>query len=147
MDIFDQFATDPKLELEGKWIDIGPAERTLENGDPDPESVPKVLVARSGNKRHGRIVSKLYEANKSLLEQKGDAAEAKGEEITIEAMAKAVLLGWKNLSVKGEKLPDEWTYANAKRLLAIKDFRALVQKKSESFEEYKLVQEEEAVKN
>jgi hypothetical protein len=147
MDIFAQFATDPKLELEGKWFEIGAAERTLENGEPDPESVPKILVARSGNKRHGRIVSKLYEANKSTLELKNDAADAKGEEITIETMAKAILMGWKNLSIKGEKLVDGWDYETAKRLLAIKDFRNMVNKKADSFEEFKVVQEDAAVKN
>lgn len=147
MDIFAQFATDPKLELEGKWFDIGPAERMLPNGEPDPESVPKILVARSGNKRHSRIVSKLYEANKTTLELKNDAADAKGEEITIETMAKAILLGWKNVSIKDERFEDGWDYSNAKRLLAIKDFRTLVTKKADSFEEYKVVQETEEAKN
>jgi len=147
MDIFAQFATDPKLELEGKWFDIGSAEGKLENGDPDPNTVPMILVARSGNKRHGRVVAKLYEANKSLLEQRGDAAEARGEEITIESMAKGVLLGWKNLSFKGEKLKDGWDYETAKHLLAVKDFRKLVGTKSDSFEEYKLHQEEADAKN
>ena len=147
MDIFDAFATDPKLELEGVWHTLGAATRKLENGEPDPDSIPKILVARSGNKRHGRIVSKLYEANKTTLESKGDDADAKGEEITIEAMAKAVLLGWKNLSFQKEPLKDGWDLVTAKRLLAVKDFRAVVQKKAESFDDYKVKQEEADAKN
>jgi len=140
-DIFDQFATDPKLELEGVWNTIGPAQRTLENGDPDPDSAPQILVARSGNKRHGRIVSQQYEANKSMLDMKDDAADAKGEQITVDAMAKSILLGWKNLAFKKEILEDGWNIADAKKMLAVKDFRDMVARLSTDFNKYKVVQE------
>lgn len=144
-DIFSQFATDPKLELEGRWTTIGPAATNHPDGTPDADTAPQVLVARSGNKRHGRIVSKLYDANRQLLDQKTDAANAKGEEITVESMAKAILLDWKNLAYQGEILP--YSYENAKKLLAVKDFRALINKHAEAFAEYKLDQEVEDEKN
>lgn len=146
-DIFDQYATDPGKELEGVWVPIGPATRTID-GVPDPDSVPQIKVARNGNKRHGRIVVQLYEANEALLKQKTDAAEARGEEITIETMAKGVLLGWKNLSFRGiGRVPDTWSLEMAKKILSIKDFRDLVTKHSQNFELYKAVQEEAAAKN
>lgn len=145
-DIFNQFATDPGKELDGVWVPVGPATRTTD-GVPDPESIPQIKVARNGNKRHGRIVVQLYEANESLLKQKDEAGEARNEEITIETMAKGVLLGWKNLSFKGEVVPDTWSYETAKKLLAVKDFRDLVTKHSTNFDLYKLVQEDAAAKN
>lgn len=146
-DIFDQFATDPGKELEGVWVTIGRATRTID-GKPDPESVPQIKVARSGNKRHGRIVVQLYEANEQLLKQKNDEADARGEEITIETMAKGILLGWKNLSFRGiGRVPDTWSYEMAKKILSIKDFRELVNKHATNFELYKVVQEDAAAKN
>lgn len=145
MDIFAKFATDPKLELEGTWVAIGTPTKTLENGDPDPESAPQILVARSGNKRHGRIVSKLYDANRTLLEGKDEAADAKGDEITIESMAKSILLDWKHLEFKGESLI--YSYENAKKLLSVKDFRDLVMKHATDFTKFKLMKDQEDAKN
>jgi hypothetical protein len=146
-DIFDQYATDPNKELEGVWVPIGPATRIVD-GVPDPESVPAIKVARSGNKRHGRLVLQMYEANESLLKLKNDAADLRGEEITIETMAKGILLGWKNVSLRGVgRLPDGWDIDNAKKLLSIKDFREMVNKHATNFELYKAVQEEAAAKN
>jgi hypothetical protein len=141
-DIFNQFATDPNKELDGVWVPLGAALRKLPDGvTPDPESVPQIKVARSGNKRHGRIVSQLWEANETVLKGKDDAADSKGEEVTIEAMAKGVLLGWKNLTFKGEKLVDGWDIETAKRLLAVKDFRELVAKHANDREKYLLAAE------
>jgi hypothetical protein len=147
MDIFDQYATDPKLELEGVWVPIGPATGVLENGDADPETAPQVKVARSGNKRHGRMVSALYEANKTTLEMKDDFADAKGDEITVDTMAKSILLGWKNLSFKKVKLEDGWNVKDAKQMLAVKDFRDMVMKHASDFNKFKLKQEEVDAKN
>jgi hypothetical protein len=133
MDIFAQFATDPNLELEGVWVDIGPADKD--------GKVPRLKIARSGNKRHGRIISQQYEASKSLLELKNDASDAKGEEITIDAMAKAILLDWQNLSYKGVPVKDGWNYEQAKTFLAHRDFRDLVNKHSNEFKLYQAAQD------
>lgn len=146
MDIFDTYATDPSLELEGVWHTIGPATRKTEDGEDDPESAPQILVARMGNKRHGRLVQQQYEANKTLLDTKGDEADARGEEITIDTMAKGVLLGWKNLSFKGRKLDDAWNIKDAKALLGVKDFRDDVTKRSNDAAKYHAKQEETSAK-
>jgi hypothetical protein len=147
-DVFAQFAADPKLELEGTWVTIGPATRTKEDGTADEDSRPALLIARNMNRRHGRVISKLYEANKATLELKNDAADDKGEEITAEAAAKGVLLGWKNLSWKKEPLPDSDTMTPEDRLrkavemLSIKDFRILVLKHADDFKNFALVRDE-----
>lgn len=145
-DIFNQYAADPSKELEGVWENLGPA---INPDAPEGErKYPRILVARSGNKNHGRIVSKLYEANKATLDLKNDAADAKGEQITIESMAKAIYLGWENMAFKGAVIPDSATMtaedrlAEAKRHLAIKDYRAAVMRVSENFEKFKAVQEQ-----
>jgi hypothetical protein len=143
MDIFNQYATDPNKELDGVWTTVGQTKDGKKS---------EVKVARSGNKRHGKIITALYESNKSTLELKTDAADAKGEEITIEAMAKGILLGWRNLSFKGEVLPNagsegdtitpEERLVTAKKLLAVKEFRVQITKLSEDFTKYKIVQDE-----
>jgi hypothetical protein len=151
MDIFAAFATDSTKEEDGVWIKIGAA---LNPQAPEAERIyPRLRIGRSGNKKHGRIVSKQYEANKSILDAKDETAEAVGERITVDAMAKAVLLGWENLEFRdpswkpGEpyrkiKLVDGWNYNDAVMLLSLKDFRAMVQKHSDNFENFRLVAEE-----
>lgn len=123
-DIFAQYATDPNLELEGAWQPIGAPTKMKEDGvTPDPDSAPQIKVARSGNKRHSRMLVQLYEANKTVLDMKDEAADARNDEITIELMAKSILLGWKNIAFKGEKLTDGYDYDTARKMLAVKDFR------------------------
>lgn len=143
MDIFNQFAADPSKELDGIWVSLGG----------DDAKPARIKVARSGNKRHAKVITALYESNKSTLELKNDVADAKGEEITIEAMAKGILLGWEGLSFKGADNADsavmtaEDRLVQAKQFLAVKDFRALVQKNSEDFQKFKAVADEEAAGN
>lgn len=131
-DIFNQYAADPNKELDGVWVRLG-----------GPNETPaRIKVARSGNKRHSRIITQLYEANKPTLDLKNDVADAKGEEITVEAMAKGVLLGWENVSFKGEAIKDGWDIDTAKMLLGVKDFRELVNKHAMDFNKFKAVQDE-----
>lgn len=131
-DIFNQYAADPKKELDGVWIRLG--------GEDDAPA--RIKVARSGNKRHSRIITQLYESNKATLELKNDAADAKGEEITIDAMAKAILLDWENLSFKGKALENGWRIEDAKLLLGVKDFREVVNKHATDFKKFQAVQDE-----
>lgn len=151
-DIFAQYATDPNKELEGIWVTIGPALRQLEDGTADKDSAPQIKVARGGNKRHGRVISALWEANESTLKGKDDAAEEKGVEVTVEAMSKGILLGWKNFTFKGEALPDAGVEGStlsaedrlkiAAKLLAVKDFRDLVNKHANEREHYLIAKEQ-----
>lgn len=147
MDIFAVFATDPNKELKGVWEAIGPAEKALPDGSPDPDSVPMILVARANNRRYGRLLTAQYEANRTFLEQKTEASEELGERITVDIMAQSILLGWKNLTYQGEALPEAWSHESAKKLLSHGDFRTLVSKISNDTAKYKIEQEQAAAKN
>jgi hypothetical protein len=127
LDIFKQFATDDSLENNGTWFEIGGG--------------ASLLVARNGNRKYARIISKLVEQHRKVLDLDDELSEKKNEEIMIEAMANALLLGWKNIEYKGEKL--EYSVENAKKLLAIRDFRSLVMRLSDDTNAYRLKEEEE----
>jgi hypothetical protein len=127
LDIFKQFATDDSLENNGTWFEIGGG--------------ASLLVARNGNRKYARIISKLVEQHRKVLDLDDELSEKKNEEIMIEAMANALLLGWKNIEYKGEKL--EYSVENAKKLLAIRDFRSLVMRLSDDTNAYRLKEDEE----
>jgi hypothetical protein len=146
-DIFNQFATDPSKELEGVWHIIGPATRTLEDGKPDPQSLPRIRVARANNKKYSKLMVQEYEANKTILDRKDDFAERRNDEIMADIAAKALLTGWENLTFKGVTLQDGWTYEDANRMMLVKDFRELVGRLSNEQNKYLIVQQEEAAKN
>lgn len=146
-DIFNQFATDPKLELEGVWVPIGPATEYDEQGSPVEGSEPQIKVARSSNKRHRRIAAALYEANEGVLSKKDELAEQRDEQLTAEAMAKGVLLDWKNITFKGEAIADGWRYDDAYRMLSVAGFRDMVNGHALNVENYKVVKEAAAAKN
>ena len=126
MDIFAAFATDEKLEAEGKWFPLS--------------KDAKVLVARSGNQRYVTALrDKAKEAQLDLAS--GEEADQLAEEILIDVMAETVLLGWKGITDKGAEVP--YSVAQAKAYLKIKDFRRKVQGFSENFEAFRLKAEVE----
>ena len=67
LDIFAQFATDETLEENGTWFPIGGGAR--------------VLVARSGNRKYAKLLTKEVERNKKALDLNDDAADKLSEEI------------------------------------------------------------------
>lgn len=147
MDIFNAFAANKDVEENGKEVEIG--KNTF------------ITVARSGNTMYSRLLSKLFEAHKHELDIKGPDAEFRSEQIMLEVLSKTILLGWRTVipsadgdkskdvssdivSFKGEVLP--FSVANARRALEVKDFRTLVTKQSELFQNFRAVNEEEDVK-
>ena len=127
LDLFSQFATDENLENNGAWQDIG--------GD------SKLLVARAGNRKYAKLLTKLVEKNKRVLDGNDDAADAKSDEIMVQVIAETLLLGWEGITYKGKELP--YSIANAKLVLGMKEFRKVVAKLAEDQDAYK-VQEEVA---
>lgn len=127
LDIFQQYATDESLENNGTWFEIGGGAR--------------VLIARTGNKGYVKYLTKEVERYKVTLDVGDDIAAAKSEQIMTEAIAKHILLGWEGISYKGEPL--DYSYENAKTLLAHKDFKRDVMKFAEDMEAYKIHQEKE----
>lgn len=127
IDLFAEFATNTTVEETGAWAPY--------SGDIE------FLIARASNPTYARKLTKLFDRNRQLLNTKGKAAEAKAEEITIEVMAETLLLGWKGtFTWQGQPLP--YSKANAKLVLAVKDFRRWVQDRAEDFSRFKLVQDE-----
>lgn len=127
MDVLKQFGTDEQKEVQGVWHPMGDG---------------RVLVARSGNRKYAKAISKAYQQNQHLLQVETDEADKLGDDIVIDVMARTILLGWENLSLGGERL--EYSVDNAKRLLSIKDFRKHIAKLSEDMEQYKAKEEQEA---
>lgn len=127
MDIFASFATDEALENEGKWFNLS--------------KTAKVRVARSGNAKYIKQLRKKLEENRIDLDSQGDDANELAEKVMVEVIADTILLGWEGLEYRGKPL--EYSRLNARLVLQLKDFRKKIVGFSESFEAFKLKQEEE----
>lgn len=127
MDIFTEYAANETLENEGTWVEVGDAE---------------FLIARSGNKKYIRKLTRAVDRHKKMLDRKDDAADKLSDEIMIAVIAETVLLGWKGVSYKGA--PISYSTDNAKMLLSLKDFRRQIVELAEDFDAYKAVEEKEA---
>lgn len=127
LDIFSKYATDETLENNGAVVSIGGG-ATLK-------------VARHGNKAYVRLLAKLYDQHRAVLEARDDAADAKSDEVMAEVIAKTILLGWEGVSYKGKPLP--YSTENAKMLLKHQDFRRMVMEHAEKQEHFLLKEEAE----
>jgi len=127
LDIFARFATDETLEENGTWFPIGGGAR--------------VLVARSGNRKYAKLLTREVERNKKALDLNDDAADKLSEEIVIGVIAETILLGWEDVTFKGKAL--EYSVANAKKLLALKDFRKTVAQFADDVSAFKFKETEE----
>lgn len=124
-DIFNELATDSNLEENGAWFSIGKGAR--------------LLVARSGNRKFSKLLNKLVESNKEVLEQEDDAAGNKSDELMTQVLASTILLGWEGISFKGVDTP--FSVEQAAVFLALKDFRMKVTGFANQFDAYKVKQE------
>lgn len=130
MDVFAQFATDETKEADGVWVSLG--------REDDPKA-PAILVARSGNKKYTKLITRQVEKHQRALDLKNDAADDLSDQLMIEVMATTILLGWRNIEFKGQSLT--YSIDNAKMLLGVKDFRKLVARHSDDVESYRVAQE------
>jgi len=127
MDIFELYATDAKLENEGRWVNLG--------------KDAKVLVARAGNDNFSARIKHLLKKNGVDLKDQSKENLDLIEKLVIDATAHTVLLGWEGLSYKGEPLP--YSTANAIKLLSIKDFRTRIGAISDEMAGYLVAEQEE----
>lgn len=133
MDVFKEFATDQQLEVEGRWVPYD--EKT------------KFKIARIGNNAYSRLFQRLYKQHRMLLEGKGQAAEAKSDEVMAEVYGKTILVGWEGpVSLNGVDMSN-YSQEHSQKLCAIKDFRRWVQGHAEDLEAFKAVQDEADAKN
>lgn len=131
LDIFKSFVTDADKELSGAWEDLGGGAR--------------ILVARSNNRKYLKLMEAKLKAHKHTLDAGGEAAEKVAEEALIDAMSQAILLDWTDMGWNGEKM--NYSTENAKKVLAVRDFRNLVMRLADDRERFLVGEEEEAVKN
>lgn len=127
MDIFELFATDSKLETEGRWVNLGKA--------------AKVLVARAGNDKFNARMKHLLKKNGVDLQDNSRENLDLVEKLFLDATAEAVLLGWEGLTYQKEPLA--YSKENALKLLAVKDFRNKIVKLSEEMSGYLVADQEE----
>ncbi len=130
LDIFAEFATDETAETDGVEMEYGDA---------------TLLIARSGNKKFARKLSKLYERNQKLLDRKDDAADKLSDTLMIDCIASTILLGWSGIGYQGKEMA--YSLENAKTLLAHKDFRRKVMELAEDIDAFKVKKEAEDEKN
>jgi len=130
VDIFSTYAVDEDKEQNGTWMPLGDA---------------RFLVARAGNRAYAKLLNKEVDRNRKALDAKDASADALSDSIMVNTLAKTILLGWENVSFQGKKL--EYSLENAKMALGHKEFRREIMRLADDFNAFKLVQEEEAVKN
>lgn len=126
MDIHAQFATDETAELEGRVFPMG--------------KTAKVKVARTGNPRYVALLRKRLEESGIDVNSASKEDEAAAELIFADVQAETILLGWEGLTFKGEPLP--FSLANAKKLLAIKEFRKKISSLADNYESFRVKAEE-----
>lgn len=128
-DIFTAYATDENLENNGTTF-------------PMPQG-GSLLIARAGNRKYAKALMKAAETRRLELDSNDDELAAKAsDEVIASVMAETILLGFSGLSFKGEDVP--YSLVNAKKLLAIKDFRKYVAGLSDQMDAYKFKVEQEA---
>ena len=127
MDFDKAFATDDKLEQEGRWFPVGEG--------------ASCKIARTGNTRYKEMLrSKLGVYEQSLTQRllDDDTADA----MLIEIMAKTVLLDWKGFENEGE--PVDYSVRSAIDMLTkYKEFRNFVAKNADNMQAYKKQASEE----
>jgi hypothetical protein len=121
MDLFKRFATDREAELKGTWRDLGEG--------------CELLVARWNNDNFNQTFEGLKEKHAEALNS-ANAAERERQyaEIVLQVMVDTILLGWKGTEYNGEEL--EYSKANARKLLEMRDFRELVATMSRQMDAY-----------
>lgn len=136
-DIFDNFATNEKLEVTGVWHDL------------DITGESRIRVARMDNPKYQAEMSKLFAEFAKELEAEPSEKRSEPGSITRKIMAKgmaaAILLDWENLSYKGKVL--KYSQENAEVVLAHKDFIELILRLSNDITNFQQELEEEQVKN
>ena len=131
MDLFSEFATDTKAEVDGVKV---------------PYKGITFLIARAGNRKYGKVLSEAVKQNQIKLDMKDDAADDLSDKLMAEVLAKTILLGWEgDVMYKGEALA--YSLENAKKVLTHGDFRAFITKLADDRESFRAAQIEEKVGN
>lgn len=87
---FADFEIDPVLAEQGAWMEMGRGAR--------------VKIGRNGSRRFRETVSRLLRENSGRAVN-GVLPEDVQDELTLRAIAEAIILDWEGFSLKGEPLP------------------------------------------
>lgn len=102
MDIFKVFETDIKAEVEGKWFSLFGAE---------------FLIAHQGNSAFEQYNAELLRPYRVEISS-GTFSREKRQELMIQAFAKKILLGWKNvMDQDGNEI--QYSEAQAAKLMTV----------------------------
>lgn len=126
----NRFRTDETKEVEGVWSELGDGAR--------------IKVARIGNPEWLKQ-RRAFEAPHRDALAAGALPQELSEQIAVKAMARSILVDWEGI-YEGAK-PVKYSVADAERLLAIKDFRALVMDLAVNQERFRLKTQEQDAKN
>ena len=135
MDVLKKHGFDEDLEVNGVWKPL-----------PEGEGV-ELLVARWQNMAFQTMMMEARAPHQDAL-RNGDVAtqEKVKREVLIEVCAKTILLGWRGPLTYGG-VPLEYSYENAKKVLALRGFREEVVILAMEDEAYRLKIEAEEAKN
>lgn len=136
LDIFAEYAVDPKAEQDGRWFPFGAGSR--------------VLVARANNPAYVRMLTARYEQFQHELSKKDTAedlaaARERSNKIMAEVMAHTVLLGFEGFGY--QKQPIEYSVTNAQTLLQHEEFQKAINALANDFRNYRFKLEEDDAKN
>jgi hypothetical protein len=106
------FATDPALEQDGVWLELGEGAR--------------IRVARFNNHRHRALRERLLRPHRALLLAGRDLDPETDKQIAVACLARTILLDWQGV-VDDDGLPVPFSVESAEALLTeLADFRELV---------------------
>lgn len=137
LDLFSEFATDENLETGGAWFTL--KEPVPTKGDQPGQPGTRLLIARANNRAYVKLLNKLLDEHAEQLKQDTEEADKLNEQLLVDVMAETVLMGWEGVVYKGRQL--NYSKANAKMLLAMKDFRVRVMGLSSDRAAYKAKEE------
>jgi hypothetical protein len=124
-DVFYEFATDEKKEVDGIDITLAPG--------------VGFRVARVGNDRYTARMVEEMDKHAEELAKKTPASVELDKELTLQVRAETILMDFWGMSYQGEPCP--YSVENAKKLLRVKDFRTRVLTEATKFENYRVAQE------
>ena len=119
----EQFKTSERLEQDGVWVPIGEG--------------ASLLIARIGNAKYEKYLRKIGRKHLTQIRLTSDPELLK--ELTVQAMARFVLLGWKGLDENKKPIP--YSHKKAEELLT--NYHGLFRTVSELANENTLFQEDE----
>lgn len=90
MSLYKSFKTDAKLETEGRWFDIKPAN--------DDGTVPGFLLARSGSRNipFQKAMERIQRENKAALDN-GTMDPDDAQQLLVDMFIKTLLRDWRNV--------------------------------------------------